>query len=125
MATPIFRTKTVSTKVSEEEYAQLEAQAGERGVSLSEWCREVILAEVERAEAPSAETILAEVLALRMLLLNTVATLLRGETMTTEQMQGLIERVDRDKFRKLAERVDEQAARKKPPREKTSGDGNR
>jgi alpha-glucuronidase len=63
-------------------------------------------------------------LAVRTLLLNTVATLLRGETMTTEQVQKLIERVDRDKFRKVAERVEQQAARKKPQREKISGNGN-
>ena len=31
------------TKVSEEEFAQLEAAASERGLTLSEWCRETLL----------------------------------------------------------------------------------
>ncbi|MGB8772167.1 MAG: hypothetical protein WCC92_21340 [Candidatus Korobacteraceae bacterium] len=35
---PPLRTKTVGTKLSEEEFAQLEAAARERGLTLSEWC---------------------------------------------------------------------------------------
>jgi hypothetical protein len=37
---PPLRTKTLGTKVSEEEFAQLEAAASERGLTLSEWCRD-------------------------------------------------------------------------------------
>jgi hypothetical protein len=40
-------------------------------------------------------------------------------------MKELIDRADVEKFRRVAERVDEQAARKKPQREKPSGDGKR
>jgi len=36
VANPIVRTKTVSTKVTDEEYAQLEVQAAQRGVTVSE-----------------------------------------------------------------------------------------
>lgn len=39
---PPFRTKTLATKVSEEEFAQLEAAASERRQTLSEWCRETL-----------------------------------------------------------------------------------
>ena len=39
------------------------------------------------------------------------------EKLTAEEMQGLIDRADRERFRRVAERVEEQAARKKPPRE--------
>ena len=71
MVNPNLRTKTVSTKISEKEYAQLEAQAGERGVSLSEWCREVLLAELKPPAANATEEILlAELIALRTILLN-------------------------------------------------------
>lgn len=44
MVKPPLRTKTLDTKVSEEEFAQLEAAASERGLTLSEWCRETLLA---------------------------------------------------------------------------------
>jgi hypothetical protein len=41
MAKPVIRRKSIGTKVSEEEYAQLEALAG--GRALGEWVREVLL----------------------------------------------------------------------------------
>ena len=44
MVKPPLRTKTVGTKLSEPEYAQLEAAARERGLTVSEWCRTVLLA---------------------------------------------------------------------------------
>ena len=42
-AKPILRTRTVWTKVTEEEFAALEAQAVGRGVNLCEWVREARL----------------------------------------------------------------------------------
>jgi hypothetical protein len=47
---PPLRTKTLSTKVSQEELAQLEAAASEGGLTLSEWCRETLLASVNGQE---------------------------------------------------------------------------
>jgi hypothetical protein len=120
---PRLRSVTVSTKVSEEEYAQLEKQAEARGVTVSEWCREVLLAERERGEEASPDTILAEVLGVRMLLLNTINRLLRGEGMMPEELRKLIAHVDQEKYRKLAERVEQQKARKKPQRKEASGNG--
>jgi hypothetical protein len=43
---PLLRTKSIGFKVSQEEYAQLEAAASERGLTLSEWCRETLLERV-------------------------------------------------------------------------------
>ena len=56
-AKPILRKRTVSTKVTEEEFFGLEAQATERGVNLSEWVRETLLASVNGQE-PRAATLL-------------------------------------------------------------------
>ena len=46
MVKPPLRTKTLGTKLSEPEYAQLEAAARASGQTLSEWCRRVLLASV-------------------------------------------------------------------------------
>jgi hypothetical protein len=46
---PVFRRKSIGTKVSEEEYAKLETLAG--GRALSEWVREVLLREVNGRQA--------------------------------------------------------------------------
>ena len=53
---PPLRTKTVGTKVSEEEFAQLEGAASERGLTLSEWCRETLLASVNGQDEKSADS---------------------------------------------------------------------
>ena len=39
MVKPPLRTKSIGFKVSEEEYAQLEAAAQAGGCTLGEWCR--------------------------------------------------------------------------------------
>ena len=44
MVKPNLRTKSIGTKVSEDEYAQLERAAQKSAKTLGEWCREVMLA---------------------------------------------------------------------------------
>src|SRR5277367_1104836 len=66
-----IRNRTVGCKMSDSEYERLSAVVESEGMTLGEWCREVLL---ERADGrkPSVieETLLAEVLALRTILLN-------------------------------------------------------
>src|SRR6266851_8299991 len=102
---PALRTKSVSTKVTDEEYAQFEASAGEQ--TISEWARDVLL----RATKPNASehTVLAEVLALRTILLNVHFAVSQGQTLTAEEMQRLIERADQNKLGKARQRFAEAA----------------
>ena len=51
MVKPALRTKSIGFKVSEEEYAQLDAAAQTSGRSLGEWCREVLLASGQEANS--------------------------------------------------------------------------
>jgi hypothetical protein len=79
----------------------MEALAG--GQTISEWAREVLL---RAAKSNASEhTVLAEVLALRTILLNALYKLSQGETLSGEEMQRLIERADQDKLRKAQERL--------------------
>jgi hypothetical protein len=104
MVKPVFRRKSIGTKVSEEEYVRLEALAG--GRALGEWVREVLLRELDGKQARSAEeTVLAEVLALRTILLNLHFTVAKGEVITAEGMQAIIDRADASKLQKAAERL--------------------
>ncbi len=102
---PSLRTKSISTKVTDEEYAQFEALAGEQ--TISEWAREVLL----KATKPNAgeQTMLAEVLALRTILLNVHFAVSQGKSLTAEEMQKLIERADQNKLGKARERLAEAA----------------
>jgi hypothetical protein len=101
------RTKSVGTKVTEVEYALLGVCASEHGLSISEWCRNVLL-EKSRGNRPSEseKVTLAEILALRTILLNLHFAVARAETITADAMQEIIERADRDKARKATERLE-------------------
>jgi len=104
MVKPVFRRKSIGTKVGEEEYAKLEALAG--GRAMSEWVREVLLRELDGRQArPTDETVLAEVLALRTILLNAFYRLAEGEKLTAEELQSIIDRADASKLQKAAERL--------------------
>jgi hypothetical protein len=102
---PSLRTKSVSTKVTDEEYAQFEALAGEQ--TISEWARDALL----KATKPNAgeQSVLAEVLALRTILLNMHFAMSQGQTLTAEEMQQLIERADQNKLSKARQRLAEAA----------------
>ena len=102
---PSLRTKSISTKVTDEEYAQFEASAGEQ--TISEWARDVLL----KASKPNAgdQTVLAEVLALRTILLNIHFAVSQGQTLTAEEMRQLIERADQNRFSKARQRLAEAA----------------
>jgi hypothetical protein len=109
-----LRTKSIGTKVSEEEFAALEATARAADMTLSEWVRAVLLAapgvELPDDEAALAGRVtLAEVLALRTLFLNLQFRQDQGP-MTEAEMRGLIERADAVKGERARERLE--AARK-------------
>ncbi len=104
MAKPVFRRKSIGTKVSEEEYVRLEALAG--GRAISEWVREVLLRELDGGQArPAEQTLLAEMLALRTILLNAFYRLAEGEKLTAEELQSFIDRADASKVQKAIERL--------------------
>ena len=101
-----LRTKSVGTKVSEAEYSALESCASAGGVSISEWCRSVLLDNSSGDRPSEAQKItLAEVLALRTILLNLHFAIAREGAITAEAMQAFIERADKDKLRKALERL--------------------
>jgi hypothetical protein len=127
MAKPQLRTKSIGTKVTDEEYDQLVALAGDQ--SVSEWVRDVLLKATrsgpssERTEphmgaavqtsqdttrkdasGVTDDVLLGEVLGLRTIVLNVVSALGRGETLTDQLMRQIIDRADADKLKKATER---------------------
>jgi hypothetical protein len=116
MVRPPLRTKTLGTKVSEEEFALLERAATERGLTLSEWCRETLLGSVNGQGAKSADAggtgqaLMAELVSLRTILLNVAFKQANGETLTAEEMQAIIDRADAGKLRKARERLAQASA---------------
>jgi len=111
MVKPNLRTKSIGTRVSEEEYVRLERVAQKASKTLAEWCREAMLNSANGGAADTAvggaraEALMAEVVALRAILLNVLFRQSNGERLTAEEMQRLIERADSDKLRKARERL--------------------
>ena len=98
---PILLTKCLSTKVTEEDYARFEAAAGERRVSA--WARDALL---RATGAQTTESIvLAELFALRTIVVNLHFALASGDSPTVEAMQRLIDRADREKLGRAQERL--------------------
>ena len=103
-----LRGRSLGTKLSEVEYARVEAAALKAGVGLSEWCRRAVLEVAERDGAePVDKVVLAELLSLRSVLLSVVFQMSNGRAVTEEDMRRLIERADREKHKKAAALLDE------------------
>ena len=111
------RSRSVGTKLTEEEYGQVEAAAARNGQTIAEWCRVEILHALGAAgtavgdgngnataaatpASPADEILLAEVLALRTILLNLFYDLAAGETPSRARMQELLAKADGEKSRK-------------------------
>jgi hypothetical protein len=124
MVKPALRTKSIGFKVSEEEYAQLEAAAQAGGRTLGEWCREVMLASANgqppkaTGTGTEAQALMGELVGLRTILLNVLFKQANGESLTAEEMQALIERADAGKIKKARERL-AQAESEGQPEEKS------
>jgi hypothetical protein len=101
--TRISRRRTASTKLTEEEYAQIERVAEARGQWLSEWVRDVLLAAVREQRNPQRVAAFTEMQALRLLLINTLEPLLRGDKMTAEQFKEMLRYVKNNKRKAAAD----------------------
>ena len=75
MGKAALRTRSVGTKLTEAEYGRLEALAGDASVSLSECVRSILRERLEGAgSGDREEMVLAELLALRTILVNLLLT---------------------------------------------------
>jgi len=97
MVKPPLRTKSIGFKVSEEEYAQLETAAQASGQTLGEWCRETILRGAVHDPA------LAEIIGVRLLLVNVLGPLAAGEKVTPERFSQLLDQISEAKHQVAAQ----------------------
>jgi hypothetical protein len=104
-----LRNRTVGSKMTESEYQQLVAMAEREGLTLGEWCREVLLAHANSGDLkkPSAteRTLLAEFVALRMILLNALSKIGQKKELSERDLQELAELADRERFTRAQERL--------------------
>ena len=98
------RTRSISTKVTDEEYTQI--VAGAKPKTVSEWARPIL---VQASEPVDIEfLLLAEFLALRTILLNFHFSLAEGgRTPSIDAMKALIDRADAEKMDRAQRRITE------------------
>ena len=100
----IVRTHTVSGKFTDAEAKTLGKRAAERGQLLGEWAREALLSAGRQQQQDREQSALfTEVQALRLLLINTLEPLLRGDAMTAEQFKELLRQVKSNKRKAAAD----------------------
>jgi uncharacterized protein (DUF1778 family) len=96
------RSQSIGTKVTAEEEIVLIHTAETEGKFISEWVRETLL-RAARERIQPADALMAEVQALRLLLINTLEPLLRGEKMTPEQFKEMLRYVKTNKRKAAAD----------------------
>jgi hypothetical protein len=101
---PGLRTKTIGTRLTSDELAEVETAAVQTGKPLSEWLRETALTAARKCPADPIELVLAELWAVRHVVLNLFYA---GARATAEQAamspESILKIRDRTDARKLEE----------------------
>ncbi len=92
----VFRNTTRCFKLTQEEARQLDKVAATEGVPRSEWMRNAILRELR--PAPIGDPSLAEILGVRLLLVNVLRPLANGQRLTPETFDKLLDEIGTAKY---------------------------
>jgi hypothetical protein len=98
-----YRVKQTGTRLTEAEFAEVEAAAADEGTNISAWIREAILARLSAAQRVNTDPILlAELMAIRALILNLFAAASKGP-LTDESLRKMLAYADSVKQQKADE----------------------
>jgi hypothetical protein len=87
----VFRNATVCLKLTQQEVQLLDQIATAKGMARSEWMRDVILRELRGASANDPS--LAEILGVRLLLVNVLRPLAAGQRIAPEAFDKLLDQI--------------------------------
>ena len=97
------RNHSLNTKLTATEAAAVNAAAESEGKAVGEWLRDLVQRELAEGSGQlQSLAVMGEVAALRLLLINTLEPLLRGDKMTADQFKEMLRYVKANK-RKAAE----------------------
>jgi hypothetical protein len=98
-----FRAKSISTRITETEFAEVESAASAEGKKVAEWLREAALAHARgRRFGETDPVLLAELMAVRNLLVNLFASASRGP-LSEESIRKMTMYADSIKLQKAEE----------------------
>jgi hypothetical protein len=102
------RNRSLNTKLTPSEFAAVEASARSNGSALGEWVRDVILRELRKPS--SSDPCLAEIIGVRLLLVNVLRPLAVGQQLAPEAFDKLLDEISEAKHQvaaKLGRRLEE------------------
>jgi ribbon-helix-helix CopG family protein len=108
-----FRVHHVGTKLNEEDLHELEVLAAKRKQTQAELIRGLVLREIEQDQTglrPSAEMV--EITACRLLLVNLLGPLAKGQAITQEGFDGIVDEVKKQKACVARDRLKDHEARR-------------
>lgn len=97
-----YRTNSVGTRLSEAELSEVEAAAANAGKKVGEWLRDAALAQARSAPAGTDPILLAELMAIRTLILNLFSAASKGP-LTDESLRKMLTYADSVKQQKADE----------------------
>jgi hypothetical protein len=103
------RNQSLNTKLTATEFAAVEVAAAANGCALGEWVRDVILQKLRGGS--TSDPSLAEILGVRLLLVNVLRPLAAGQRLTTEAFDKLLDEISEAKHQ-LAGKLATPAGRK-------------
>ena len=98
------RSQSLNTKLTPSEAAAVESASMAQGKTVGEWLRDLALQELlnGQCQAPTF-AVLTEIAGLRLLLINTLELVLRGDKMTPEQFKEMLRYVKTNKRKAAAD----------------------
>ena len=103
------RNQSLNTKLTPTEFAAVEVAAATDGCALGEWVRDLILRELRAGSA--SDLSLAEILGVRLLLVNVLRPLAAGQRLTPETFDKLLDEIS-DTKHQLASKLVNSSGRK-------------
>lgn len=98
-----FRAKSISTRITETEFAEIESVASAEGKKVGEWLREAALAQARGRRAGETDPVLlAELMAVRNLVVNLFASASKGP-LSEESIRKMTAYADSIKLQKAEE----------------------
>ena len=91
------RSQSIGTKLTEQEESAILAAAEKAGKAPSEWARDVLVSSARSLDSSQSSALFVEVQAVRLLLINTLEPLARGEKMSAEQFKAMLQYVKSNK----------------------------
>jgi uncharacterized protein (DUF1778 family) len=108
------RTKSIATRLTDAEFAEIESAAASSGKKVAEWLREAALAQARTAGEEKTDTVLlAELLALRGMVVNLFAVASKGP-LSDESLRKISAYADAIKDQKVEELLARKRCRMAP-----------